>query len=55
MHTPSRWIFIVSLLLVVAAVLGGPLHVVATLAPYTLYLALAGWLALTIGCFVKTT
>ena len=54
MHTPSHWIFIVSVILVVAAIVGA-LHILPAIAAYDVYLAIAGWLVLTIGVFVKTT
>jgi hypothetical protein len=54
MHTPSRWIFIVSLLLAIVALIGAA-HLVAAVEPYAVYAALVAWLVLTIGCFIKTT
>jgi hypothetical protein len=53
-HTLSCWIFIVSVILALVALVGA-LHVVPALMPYTACAALAGWLVLTLGCLIKTT
>jgi hypothetical protein len=54
MHTLPRWMFIVSIILAAASLIGAP-HLVPAIDPYAVYLALAGWLLLTLGFFVKTT
>jgi hypothetical protein len=53
MHTPSHLIFVVSLLLALLALVG---HFVAipVVSPNGLFVALASWLVLTLGCFMKT-
>jgi hypothetical protein len=53
MHTPSKWIFILALVLAVLAVIGAVAHV-QYLTTYAVWLAVAGWALLSIGCMFKT-
>jgi hypothetical protein len=53
-HTLECWIFIVSVILVLAALVGA-LHVVPALMPYPACVALARWLVFTLDCLIKTT
>jgi hypothetical protein len=54
MHTPSRWIFILSLLVALVA-LASHFMTIPVVSPNAVFVALVSWLVLTIGCFVKTT
>ena len=53
MHTPSRWIFLMSLVLVVLAVLSVFVRI-PFVTQYAVWFAVVGWLALAIGCIFKT-
>ncbi|MEM6278730.1 MAG: hypothetical protein AAF733_04580 [Verrucomicrobiota bacterium] len=51
LSAPTKPIFLVSLVLFILALLGK--FAVAALAPYVLWLALAAWIVIAIGCLLK--
>lgn len=54
MHTPSRWIFLLSLALVVLAIISVFLRI-PFISMYAVWVAVLGWLVLSLGCIFKTT
>jgi hypothetical protein len=54
MHTPSAWTFWLSVVLVVIAILSWFVHI-PYLSPYTLWIAVIGYIVLVVGCKIKTT
>lgn len=54
MHTPSKWIFIVALVLAVLALIGALAHV-PYLTAYAVWFGIAAFVVLAIGCLFKTT
>lgn len=53
MHTPSAWTFWLSLVLVVIAIVSTFVNI-PYLSMYALWVAVIGYVALVIGCTVKT-
>jgi multidrug transporter EmrE-like cation transporter len=53
MHTPSKWIFILALVLAVLALIGALAHV-PYLTVYAVWLAIAAYVVLALGCIFKT-
>lgn len=52
LNAPTQVFFIISLVLIIIAVLGG-LGVISAVAGYSFWLAVAGWAVLMIGCVMK--
>jgi hypothetical protein len=53
MHTPSRWTFLLSLALVVLAIVSKFVKI-PYVSQYDLWVAVAGYVVLVIGCHFKT-
>ena len=54
MHTPSRWTFLLSLVLVLLAVVAYFVDI-PYISKYHLWIAVIGYTVLVFGCMVKTT
>jgi hypothetical protein len=53
MHTPSKWTFWLSLILVVLAIISAFVHI-PYVSMYALWIAVVGYVILVIGCHFKT-
>jgi len=54
MHTPSRWTFLLSLVLVLLAIVAYFVDI-PFISKYDLWVAVVGYAVLVFGCMVKTT
>ena len=54
LHTPSRWIFILALVLAVLALLGAIVSI-PYLSMYAVWIAIVAYVVLALGCVIKTT
>tara|TARA_R110002096_G_scaffold20971_3_gene68472 strand:- start:7686 stop:7856 length:171 start_codon:yes stop_codon:yes gene_type:complete len=52
LNAPTKLFFLISLILVVVALLGG-LGVVGAIAGYSFWIAIAAWVVLALGCILK--
>jgi hypothetical protein len=54
LHTPSKWTFWLSIILVLIAIVSRFAHV-PEVAPYVSWIGILGYLVLVFGCIFKTT
>jgi FtsH-binding integral membrane protein len=54
LHTPSKWTFWLSIVLVLIAIVSRFAHV-PEVEPYAFWIAVVGYIVLMLGCIFKTT
>ena len=53
LSAPTQLFFIIAAVLALLGLLAGPLNMIAALSAYAFWLTFAGWVVLSIGCFMK--